>query len=864
MIFRTIYSIIFLSLFFANFSANGQQVSGKVTNQNNEAVPFLTVYKEGTTIGTTTNENGVYFLNLTKGKHWLVFRSLGYETQTKEITISNSLTLDVQMKEQTVLLQEIQVNSKDKDPAYGIIRAAQKKRKYYLKEVDEYSCKVYIKGLDEVLEAPKKIMGYDITIPGAEKDSINSGIVYFSESVSKYYFQQPNKEKEVVISSKTSGKTNGFSWNSALDFAMNIYQNTIETGLHDRPFVSPISATALFYYKYKLIGTFEDKGVLVNKIKVIPRTKGTPLFSGTFNIIEDSWRVHSTDFYITKNTGIEYIDTLWLKQTYFPVKDSVWVVNSALYEYNYNIKMVKVRGKGRHLAVYSDYDLKLSFRNLKTEITESSENPTTEIVANLPNSTEKRNKKKPKNLEKELLKASKKFFTKEVSKIEKEANKRSDDYWDKIRPVKLTEIEIKDYQLKDSIEVVHDSKVYKDSLDKKSNKFKVINIINGYTYQHRFRNQYYSFPSLLEGIQFNTVEGYNINPSFQFIKRNKETNTYLSLKATFRYGFSSKTPYYKFRFYRRFNAQNRERISLEAGKFVSQFNAENPISPFINAYYSLLYAQNYMKIYEKSYAKFSYSREVFNGIRLSSSLEYSQRNALMNTTEEAFRSDVSSYGANNPLDAQASTPFFEKHAAFIWETALKIRFRQKYVSRPDYKYVYESKYPELHINYKKAFKNVLGSSVSYDLLQFGSSGKVKLGLFGKTKFNINYGTFLTKENVQFMDFKHFMTSQTLFSNNRFDSFFLLPYYENSTTNDFLETHFEHHFNGFIFNKIPLFKKLKWQTLAGIHYLNTKDLGNYLELNIGVKNIFKVGRLDFVTSFKEGKKASTGVRFRFGF
>ncbi len=63
---------------------------------------------------------------------------------------------------------------------------------------------------------PEKIMGRDIFIDGL--DSSRSGIVYLSESVSEVFIQKPDQKKEIMISSKVSGRSQGFSWNSALEF----------------------------------------------------------------------------------------------------------------------------------------------------------------------------------------------------------------------------------------------------------------------------------------------------------------------------------------------------------------------------------------------------------------------------------------------------------------------------------------------------------------------------------------------------------------------------------------------------------------------------------------------------------------------
>ena len=63
--------------------------------------------------------------------------------------------------------------------------------------------------------------------------------------------------------------------------------------------------------------------------------------------------------------------------------------------------------------------------------------------------------------------------------------------------------------MKDSIRVIRESKAYKDSVDVKRNKFKPGNLFAaGYTYHSSFKERYYTFPNLLQLVQYNTVEGF--------------------------------------------------------------------------------------------------------------------------------------------------------------------------------------------------------------------------------------------------------------------------------------------------------------------------------------------------------------------
>ena len=103
----------------------------------------------------------------------------------------------------------------------------------------------------------------------------------------------------------------------------------------------------------------------------------------------------------------------------------------------------------------------------------------------------------------------------------------------------------------------------------------------------------------------------------------------------------------------------------------------------------------------------------------------------------------------------------------------------------------------------------------------------------------------------------------------------MPYYEFSTYGSFVEGHFQHHFDGFLLDKIPLLRKLGWLTVAGFDFLHTTEYRNglseiparnYAELAFGVDNlgfgIFRLFRFDVVASFSDWKYDGVGVLLGF--
>ena len=270
-------------------------VTGKVLGVDNSPLPFASVYVNGTTRGTTTNEDGVYAIEINETDRQLVFRYIGYKTRIVEVNFdaSNKLLLDVTLEPESFSIKEIVVKASGEDPAYAIIRKAIANRKKNANQAKNYTCNAYVKGLQRLTKYPKKLFGQEIQLD--EFIDTVSGIVYLSESVSRLEFKKPDL-KETMISSKVSGNSRAFSFNQAAEMEMNIYDNIINIGnLSPRGFISPISPGAMVYYDYRFDGSYMENGFWVNRIEIIPKRKSDPVFSGFIYIQNETWRVQAFD-----------------------------------------------------------------------------------------------------------------------------------------------------------------------------------------------------------------------------------------------------------------------------------------------------------------------------------------------------------------------------------------------------------------------------------------------------------------------------------------------------------------------------------------------------------------------------------------
>jgi len=97
--------LIFLLVFQVAVSAQGKQVTGTVTDSKGETLPGVNVLIKGTTIGTITDFDGKYLINVNKESDVLVYSFVGYMDQS--ITVGNQSQINVVLKEDVLQLNEV-------------------------------------------------------------------------------------------------------------------------------------------------------------------------------------------------------------------------------------------------------------------------------------------------------------------------------------------------------------------------------------------------------------------------------------------------------------------------------------------------------------------------------------------------------------------------------------------------------------------------------------------------------------------------------------------------------------------------------------------------------------------------------------
>lgn len=778
-----------------------QNLKGRLLDENNEVVPFASVYFKGSTIGTSSNINGFFELPNNDKYQTLIFSAVGY-TKT-EVDKKKFLTgsPDITMVAQSVSLQTFEVKKRKRDRAHEIMKNAIKRRGYFNELVKQYNAQIYMKGSVYVTEIPAFMLA--LADSTDRPDSSDLGLMFLTESVNNIQFEAPNRMTEEMVASKVSGSMtglDGFSWNRASQVMVNLYDNNINLNVGGRGFISPLSSSAFIYYNFTYEGFFNEGKYMINKIKVEPKRGTDPVFTGYLYIVEDEWNIHSADLKLTKKTNIEYVDSVYFKQNFSLVNDSVFMPISVNLDIYYTI--LGIKAKYYALGQISGYDFSKG------------------IVQS-----------QAKNLQFE---------------VKQEAIDKSENFWESERPVVLADDEKVNYFKGDSIQKRLNDPAYLDSLDRISNKFKFVEgLLLGYRYYNRKDSVEITTPSLLTSLLYTSVDGAVIQLEPTYTKNTKHGFTRYSPKL--RYGFASKQPDASLLFEKRYNEENYRTIQAELGTNTIQINRNEPIARDLNSYYNLFRDRNYGQFFRESFiARTSFRQEIANGLQAQATLNYTQRQNLNNSINKTVPTIDST--TNFTPNIQAIS---DRKELFFVGLNFSYQPQNKYEIYPNEKRNLGSKWPR--------FTGKIKYSPNY-FTQLSISGRkrFRLSLLGYTNVYASAGTFIDQSAVNFADREHFVGNQTTFSHSDFTSFNIMPYYQFSAASNYTHFAIEHNFNGWIFNKLPLLRKTQLQTVIAAKYLKSDNNSFYSEFSVGIENIFKILSVSAVSSYTNSELSNPSI------
>jgi hypothetical protein len=848
-------------------SAFAGGIRGTIKGDDGTILAFASVFVKQTSAGAATDMEGRFELSLPPGQYDVLFQYLGYETTQRKIEVgADFVEINIVLKTQVVVLQNVIIKAGKEDPAYTIMRKAIGKAKYHTQQLDNYTAKVYIKGKGQLKDYPwfaKKAV---------EKEGITKDRVFISESVSEIKYTRPNKFEEKVIAVYTKGKDRNTSPNQF------VFGSFYESEIAE--VVSPLSPKAFSYYKFEYLGSFKDNTYEISKIKVTPRSKGDNVFEGMIFIVEDWWSIHSLDLRTVK-LGINFK----VKQIYNPIEDKAWLPISQ--QFFVDGKVFGFEFTAEYLATLKDYKITLNPDLVVAEMKVVDEKIEKEEAKKI----EKKFSKKDQQIQ-ERLASGKEVTNKELRQMVREyekqeqketkepevlsestftvdsaAYKKDSTFWSEIRPVALSKQEERGYQINDSISTVERQREEGDTLKSRKGKkgFSPTDLLVGNSYRVDKTTDFrIHFP--YGG--FNTVEGFNLIYRTSLYKRwvfkdktdstKKSRTSRLEISPIARYAFSRQLLTGKLRV--EYRNQN-QRITLEGGRYVEQFNSDEPIHSFVNTLTSLFSGDNWMKLYEQDFIDLKYRNRINDKFTITSSWALSRRHELDNRSDYTFFSDnKENYRPNAPVNVETLNTGFEDNTSFTGAVGIEARPWQKYRIRNGNKFRIQNSSPVLSFNYKKGFNGVFGSDVNYDLIEAGIRQQIKFGIRGTFDLNLKAGKFLNADKLYFMDYKHFLGNKTpIITSDPVGSFRLMDYYLYSTRDQFVSISAHYHFRKFLITRIPMIRLMGVQENFFVNYLSTPSSKNFTEVGYGLDGILRIFRLEGAVAFTNGTYQDYGFR-----
>ncbi|MEN9699573.1 MAG: hypothetical protein RLZZ301_771 [Bacteroidota bacterium] len=329
--------LAFLCLFLS-FSVKAQQtkVFGRVTDNNNIGIGYVTVQYWDSKISTKTDSLGYYSLETYYATDTLIFRSIGYKTQRVKIKKDQVQQLDIRLSTQDKEIGEIIIKAPKETRGAQLHRRVVANKDINNKEkLEAYEYHLYNK-----IQLDLNNMGEQFLDNGLVKrldlvmdymDSSEDGRsflpVLLSESVSDFYFKNnPKVKKEVVQGTKITGIENmqvtQFLGDMYLD--INVYDNVFD--LFNKSFISPAATFARNYYNFYL----DDSTFIGNdwcyKLRFVPKRTGDLVFEGHMWIHDTTYAVKSISASITKDANLNFIQNLYFEHHFEQVQKEVWML----------------------------------------------------------------------------------------------------------------------------------------------------------------------------------------------------------------------------------------------------------------------------------------------------------------------------------------------------------------------------------------------------------------------------------------------------------------------------------------------------------------------------------------------------------
>lgn len=338
-----VFFILFsnLAIYSQNTTAQGV-VRDSVTN---EPIEFATVRFDGTDVGKLSDENGKFSISNNKGSNIVIVSLMGYESRKITVPSGQTTRLDVKLRAEGVQLNEIVIRpekekySKKDNPAVELIKKViDNKYNYLITNQDYYMNDEYDRLMFAINEykADKGILkGLKFASKYADTSKIdNKPILPVSirETLSNvYYRKNPQGTRRVVVAHQREGldeQMNTESLETILEEIfkdVNITDNNINMLFQD--FVSPLSSIAsVNFYKWYIIDTVTiDQKRYVNLGFVPFNTRDVGFIGNIYVQPEAPYAVKQLSFRVPSKINVNYVENMLITQEFEELAPNLWI-----------------------------------------------------------------------------------------------------------------------------------------------------------------------------------------------------------------------------------------------------------------------------------------------------------------------------------------------------------------------------------------------------------------------------------------------------------------------------------------------------------------------------------------------------------
>ncbi|WP_347145257.1 DUF5686 and carboxypeptidase-like regulatory domain-containing protein [Phocaeicola dorei] len=830
---KYIKSFLLFLLLGCCISVSAQNIQGVVTDSlTNDPIPYLSVFYEGKGVGSITDNDGHYKVETRKGWNKLTFSAVGYVTKVVNIIPSVTKNLNVRMRPDDIMLDEVVVKpkrekySRKNNPAVELMKKViAHKNNNKLSENDYYQYNKYQKitmslndVTPEMLEKGmyKKMPFLKDQIELCEETNKFILPISVDETASqKIYRKHPKSEKTIIKGMSSTGVNELFATGDMLSTVLkdvftdvNIYDNDIR--LLQYPFISPISSSdAISFYKFYIMDTtFVDKDKCFH-LTFVPNNSQDFGFTGHLYVLADSsYTVKKCTMNLPKKSGVNFVDNMDIIQEFEQLPNGEWVLKTDDMIVEMTLMKIMQGFQIRRTTRYSDY----AFDELPQQL----------------------------------------FKRKGAEIKEADAMMRGDDFWNQYRPVPLTQTESSMDMLVKRLEQMPGFKYVIFVL-----KAFIENFVETGTKDNPSKVDIGPVNTMISN---NYIDGLRLRMSAQ---TTANLNPHLFFKGYYAYGFKDHRSKYMGEVEYSFN--KKEYLPREFPKnsitFSYQYDVMSPTDKFLKTDKDNVF----VSFKTSTVDQMSYVRNI--------ALKYENETqfGLKTTVEVKHSTDEPTGGLAYITNDDQKTLVPEIQTM---EASLAFRYApgETFVNTKQRRIPVSFDAPVFTLSHTTGFKGVLGGEYNFNLTEvglykrfwFSSWGKIDMFVKGGAQWNkvpfpllimpaANLSYILQRETFNLINNMEFL-------NDRYAS---------------LDVSWD--LNGKIFNRIPLLKKLKWREAIGFKMLygHLTDKNNpmkhpgdselflfptrdgrptsfvmdpktpYMECSVGIHNIFKILHIDYV-------------------